>query len=73
MPDQKMKITDEQFSDYTGTMFNTPFTHSVSDVSMSERGQARLNACFKSEPEVVDPPEEPTESEGGEEPENGVV
>ncbi|ELP0880801.1 TPA: Ig domain-containing protein [Klebsiella pneumoniae] len=50
MSEQKMKITDEQFSDFTGTMFNTPFTKSVSDVPMTDYRQNRLKACFKSEP-----------------------
>ncbi|MFY0176189.1 Ig-like domain-containing protein [Raoultella ornithinolytica] len=50
MPEQKMKITDEQFTDFTGTMFNTPFTKSVSDTPMTEYRQNRLAACFKSEP-----------------------
>lgn len=50
MPAQKMKITDEQFTDFTGTMFNTPFTKSVSDTPMTEYRQNRLAACFKSEP-----------------------
>lgn len=50
MPEQKMKITDEQFADFTGAMFNTPFTKSVSDAPMNEYRQNRLAACFKSEP-----------------------
>lgn len=50
MPEQKMKITDEQFSDFTGTMFNTPFTKSISDVPMTVYRQNRLTACFQSEP-----------------------
>lgn len=50
MPEQKMKITDEQFTDFTGTMFNTPFTQSISDTPMTEYRQNRLTACFKSEP-----------------------
>ena len=50
MSNQKMKITDEQFSDFTGTMFNTPFTNSVSDAPMTEKKQNRLSACFSSEP-----------------------
>lgn len=50
MPEQKMKITDDAFSDYTGYMFRTGFTHSVSDTPLSERLQSRLAACFKAEP-----------------------
>lgn len=52
MSAQKMKITDEQFANFTGTMFNTPFTKSVSDVPMTEYRQNRLAACFKSQPHV---------------------
>ena len=55
MPEQKMKITDEQFSDFTGTMFNTPFTKSISDVPMTVYRQNRLTACFQSKP-YQDPP-----------------
>ncbi|MDP0704822.1 Ig-like domain-containing protein, partial [Klebsiella pneumoniae] len=50
MPEQKMEITDEQFANFTGTMFNTSFTKSVSDAPMTEYRQNRLTACFKSKP-----------------------
>jgi len=49
MPKQKMRIIDEQFSDYTGLMFRVPFTKSVSDVEISESLQSRLQATFRSE------------------------
>ncbi|MFQ0208135.1 hypothetical protein ACH66Y_10805, partial [Klebsiella pneumoniae] len=52
MPEQKMEITDEQFANFTGTMFNTSFTKSVSDAPMTEYRQNRLTACFKSKPYV---------------------
>ena len=50
MPEQKMEITDEQFANFTGTMFTTSFTKSVSDAPMTEYRQNRLTACFKSKP-----------------------
>ncbi|HGL3854469.1 TPA: Ig-like domain-containing protein [Klebsiella aerogenes] len=56
MSEQKMKITDEQFSDFTGTMFNTQFTKSISDVPMTTYRQNRLTACFKSEPHQDEQP-----------------
>lgn len=64
MSEQKMKITDEQFSDFTGTMFNTPFTKSISDVPMTVYRQNRLKACFQSEPHQDPqpaPPVKPTD------------
>ncbi|HBW9904226.1 Ig domain-containing protein [Klebsiella pneumoniae] len=52
MPEQKMQITSEPFDDYTGSMFRTSFTNSISDSPMSERAQGALKACFKSKPYV---------------------
>lgn len=64
MSEQKMKIIDEQFADFTGTMFNTPFTKSVSDAPMTAYRQNRLTACFKSEPyqEAPSTAKEPTKA-----------
>ncbi|ECC9189981.1 hypothetical protein DRW71_09350 [Salmonella enterica subsp. diarizonae] len=50
MPEQKMKITEEAFSDYTGHMCRAGFTNSISNESLSERQQNYLAACLKAVP-----------------------
>lgn len=62
MSEQKMKITDGQFSDFTGTMFNTPFTKSISDVPMTVYRQNQLTACFQSTPLQDPQPESQVQS-----------
>lgn len=54
----KMRITDKQFSEYTGSMFGVPFVDSVSDGPLTDYKKNRLTACFTAE-EVVDQPEPP--------------
>ncbi|ELV9858477.1 Ig domain-containing protein [Salmonella enterica] len=50
MPEQKMKITEEAFSDYTGHMCRAVFTNSISNESLSERQQNYLAACLQAVP-----------------------
>lgn len=47
MPEQKMKITEEAFSDFTGHMCRAGFTNSISNEPLSERQQNHLAACFR--------------------------
>ncbi|EQC1543365.1 Ig-like domain-containing protein, partial [Enterobacter hormaechei] len=39
MPEQKMKITEEAFADFTGHMCRAGFTNSISNEPLSERQQ----------------------------------
>ena len=50
MPEQKMKITEEAFSDFTRHMCRAGFTNSVSNEPLSERQQNHLAACFRTVP-----------------------
>lgn len=50
MPEQKMKITEEAFSDFTGHMCRAGFTNSISNEPLSERQQNHLAACFRAIP-----------------------
>ncbi|ENO7467580.1 hypothetical protein ACB435_004107 [Enterobacter hormaechei] len=66
MPEQKMKITEEAFADFTGHVCGIGFTHSISDEPLGERQQRRLAACLKSVPfvpTVSTTPAEPTISD----------
>ncbi|MDO2421129.1 Ig-like domain-containing protein (plasmid) [Klebsiella pneumoniae] len=45
MPEQKMKITEEAFADFTGHMCRAGFTNSISDQPLSERQQNRITAA----------------------------
>ncbi|EIQ96207.1 hypothetical protein YPPY02_4850, partial [Yersinia pestis PY-02] len=47
MPEQKMKITEEAFSDFTGHMCRAGFTNSISNEPLSERQQNHLAAFFR--------------------------
>ena len=47
MPEQKMKITEETFSDFTGHMCRAGFTNSISDEPLTERRQSQLSACLQ--------------------------
>ncbi|WBM72992.1 hypothetical protein OH773_21760 (plasmid) [Buttiauxella sp. WJP83] len=60
MPEQKMKITEKAFSDYTGQMCHVGFTHSISNEPLSERQQNRLAACLEAVPFT---PSEPVQSD----------
>ncbi|HCB0270725.1 MULTISPECIES: hypothetical protein [Klebsiella pneumoniae complex] len=70
MPEQKMQITSEPFDDYTGSMFRTSFTNSISDSPMSERAQGALKACF--EADVFTPPAPPKDKEPAEKDDSSV-
>lgn len=50
MPEQKMKITEEAFADFTGHMCRAGFTNSISNEPLSERQQNHLAACFQAVP-----------------------
>ncbi|EBG6035433.1 Ig domain-containing protein [Salmonella enterica] len=50
MPEQKMKITEEAFADFTGHMCRAEFTNSISNEPLSERQQNHLAACFRAIP-----------------------
>ncbi len=50
MPEQKMKITEEAFSDFTGHMCRAGFTNSISDEPLTERQQSQLSACLQAVP-----------------------
>ncbi|EPO1520886.1 Ig-like domain-containing protein, partial [Escherichia coli] len=50
MPEQKMKIMEETFADFTGHMCRAGFTNSVSNEPLSERQQNHLAACFRTVP-----------------------
>lgn len=50
MPEQKMKITEEAFADFTGHMCRAGFTNSISNEPLSERQQNHLAACFRAIP-----------------------
>lgn len=47
MPEQKMMITEEAFSDFTGHMCRVGFTNSISDEPLTERQQSQLSACLQ--------------------------
>lgn len=50
MPEQKMKIMEEAFSDFTGHMCRAGFTNSISNEPLSERQQGHLAACLQAVP-----------------------
>lgn len=50
MPEQKMKIMEEAFADFTGHMCRAGFTNSISNEPLSERQQNHLAACFRAIP-----------------------
>lgn len=50
MPEQKMKIMEEAFSDFTGHMCRAGFTNSISNEPLSERQQSHLAACLQAVP-----------------------
>lgn len=50
MPEQKMKITEVEFADFTGHMCRAEFTNSISNEPLSERQQNHLAACFRAIP-----------------------
>ncbi|WP_115205812.1 Ig-like domain-containing protein, partial [Escherichia coli] len=50
MPEQKMKITEEAFSDFTGHMCRAGFSNSISDEPLTERQQSQLSACLQAVP-----------------------
>ncbi|EKM4515353.1 Ig domain-containing protein [Escherichia coli] len=50
MPEQKMKITEEAFSDFTGHMCRAGFTNSISNEPLTDRQQSQLSACLQAIP-----------------------
>ncbi|WP_097515959.1 Ig-like domain-containing protein [Escherichia coli] len=50
MPEQKMKITEEAFSDFTGHMCRAGFTNSISNEPLTDRQQSQLSACLQATP-----------------------
>ncbi|MDX8084757.1 Ig-like domain-containing protein [Escherichia coli] len=50
MPEQKMKITEEVFSDFTGHMCCAGFTNSISNEPLTDRQQSQLSACLQAIP-----------------------
>ncbi|ENS2436916.1 Ig domain-containing protein [Escherichia coli] len=50
MPEQKMKITEEVFSDFTGHMCRAGFTNSISNEPLTDRQQSQLSACLQAIP-----------------------
>ena len=50
MPELKMKITEEAFSEFTGHMCRAGFTNSISDEPLTERQQSQLSACLQAVP-----------------------
>ncbi len=47
---KKVKITEKAFTDFTGVMFRTSFTKSVSDHPVNERMQNRITAAMRAVP-----------------------
>ncbi|HHX7607618.1 TPA: Ig-like domain-containing protein, partial [Klebsiella pneumoniae] len=50
MSEKKVKITEKAFTDFTGVMFRTSFTKSVSDHPVNERMQNRITAAMRAVP-----------------------
>lgn len=71
MPDVRIRITDSQFENFTGLMFRTSFTNSVSDYPVPEHVQETIFATLQAEvyegdvqqpepePQPVEPQPEP--------------